>query len=220
MSKRTAQDRQAGGDNESYPTPSWAVERLCDRLALRGSCWLEPACGHGSIIATIRSRFTLDCAPIFDAVDPHQAPIVEGVGRYSATSFLKWAPYHRYPVAITNPPFSLAEQFARRMLEVADNVLLLLRLNWLGSAKRADFFEHHMPDRIFVLPDRPIFRRSPKTGKPQSDSCEYAWFYWGPERAGAGVVERLATTPAAQRKASREATWRMCGLMKMREEGT
>ena len=205
MSKRVAKDRQSGGENENYPTPSWCVDRLLERLPLPGYHWLEPACGHGTIVRAVRDRRHLDTVPIFVAVDPFVLPAVDVAAHWSE-SYLTWYPYSPpYDVAITNPPFSLAEQFARRMLTMADHVVLLLRLNWIGSAKRCDFFEDHPPSRILVLPDRPCFARSTKTGKPQSDSCEYAWFYWNTsEVPRATTIERLAVTPASERRESQK----------------
>jgi len=78
-----------------------------------------------------------------------------------------------YDVAITNPPFYLAEPILRRAMQHSRHVLLLLRLNFLGSERRHEFLRTHMPDDIYVLPNRPSFRGDNKT-----DSIEYAWFHW------------------------------------------
>jgi hypothetical protein len=82
---------------------------------------------------------------------------------------------------ITNPPFSLAEDFARQALKVAGahgTVTLFLRLAFLEGAKRAAFHREHPAD-VYVLPTRPVFR--PDLG---ADRWAYAWFVWGPGRGG------------------------------------
>jgi hypothetical protein len=90
-------------------------------------------------------------------------------------------------------------EFIAKALTYASYVVMLLRLNFLGSGKRAAFFAREMPD-IYVLPDRPSF-----TGRG-TDATEYGWFVWTPERGRrAGKVEVLAETPPAQRRRVREA---------------
>lgn len=81
--------------------------------------------------------------------------------------------HHNRACVVTNPPFSLAQEFVQHSLEVADETFMLLRLNFLGAQKRADWWKTHEPDAIFVLSERPDF-----TGEG-GDSCEYGWFYWG-----------------------------------------
>ena len=48
----------------------------------------------------------------------------------------------------------------------------LLRINFLGSQKRYDFWQQFPPDGLYVLSKRPSF-----TGKG-TDSIDYAWFVW------------------------------------------
>jgi len=76
---------------------------------------------------------------------------------------------------------------------------MLLRLNYLGTTERNDFFRHMMPD-ISVLPERPSF-----DGKG-TDSIEYAWFVWGPEgtrKRRQGHIQVLDSTPLEIRKAQK-----------------
>lgn len=61
-----------------------------------------------------------------------------------------------YDCIITNPPYSLAEEFLRKSLEIAPVVCFLLRLNFLGSQKRAAFLSKNPPD-VYVLSERPSF---------------------------------------------------------------
>jgi len=77
---------------------------------------------------------------------------------------------------ISNPPFSHAQEFIDKALEdVADDgyVVMLLRLNFLGSEKRRGWWKCEMPTYIFVHPHRMSFTPDGKT-----DSIEYAHFVW------------------------------------------
>ena len=57
-------------------------------------------------------------------------------------------------------------------LACAPTVIMLLRINFLGSQKRYDFWQQFPPDGLFILSKRPSF-----TGKG-TDSIDYAWFVW------------------------------------------
>ncbi|WP_455688281.1 EscU/YscU/HrcU family type III secretion system export apparatus switch protein, partial [Escherichia coli] len=77
-------------------------------------------------------------------------------------------------VIITNPPFSLTEEFMRKSLsELApDGTLIYLqRVNFLGSKRRVPFWaEIGFPNKTPILVPRPRFVGG------GSDSCEYCWF--------------------------------------------
>lgn len=84
-----------------------------------------------------------------------------------------------HDVIITNPPFSLAQEFVDQGLGRSRELWLLLRLNFLGAQCRRDWWsDGRAPNALFVLSDRPKFAKN-ANGKLGSDGCEYAWFYWG-----------------------------------------
>jgi hypothetical protein len=86
-----------------------------------------------------------------------------------------------YNLIITNPPYSLSLEFAKRAIKEADLTILLLRLNWLASAKRSKWLQKNTPS-IYVLPNRPSFTGS------RTDATDYAWFVWGSERPGVHIL--------------------------------
>lgn len=172
-----------------YATPEWCVRRLLDAIDLPGGEWLEPAAGDGAIIrATARpdvnwSAWELrseERAALCNAL-PKDRVHIEDFLEASAAGRLG---NRRYSVAITNPPFRLAQDFIDSCLQCADQVVMLLRLNYLASKSRWDFMSGHTPD-VYVLPSRPSF-----TGGG-TDSIEYAWFVWGKARRSEGRVRVL-----------------------------
>lgn len=191
--------------DDFYETPTYCVHRFLDRVWLPPGHWLEPAAGTGAIIKAVNSharyeqlhginRVHWQAVELNDFFDE----VLESLCGHSLSigaDFLE----EKYPpnslaVVMSNPPFSLAEEFVRECLPIAPHVVLLLRLNFLESQKRASLFAAEMPD-IYVLPNRPSF-----TGKG-SDRTAYAWFHWGPERGRrTGRVEVLAETPASERR--------------------
>lgn len=81
-----------------------------------------------------------------------------------------------YDMIITNPPFNKAEKIINKALKDVDDdgiVIMLLRLNFLGSQKRKKFWDINKPSFIYVHRKRMSFRDDNKT-----DSIEYAHFVW------------------------------------------
>ena len=79
-------------------------------------------------------------------------------------------------VIITNPPFNRALEFITKALnDVEDNgyVIMLLRLNFLETKARKEFFDKFMPEYIFVHHKRMSFIEGGGT-----DSVAYAHYVW------------------------------------------
>jgi hypothetical protein len=173
---------------DDYPTPEWCVHRLLDCAELMpnlvGDRWLEPCAGEGSIIKAHRSHYRSSRQIKWTAnefQEKYSTPLVTVVGptRVFNSDIRKWGPADgKWDVYITNPPFEIAMDVLRVGMHVADHVIILQRLNWLGSKDRHPFWSMYMPSYIYVIPDRPAFRVSKKTGKVGTDATEYAWFRW------------------------------------------
>lgn len=165
--------------DDAYYTPEWAVRALLQTVELPGGLWLEPACGTGNIIRAVE-----DLRPgrqQWDANDINPDSSMACLREFPHSTirqvyngdYLQTPPAATYSVAITNPPYSLALEFVQQAQRQASIVVMLLRLNWLGSKKRAEFLRGRMPN-VYVLPKRPSFSEG------ATDSCEYGWFVWTP----------------------------------------
>lgn len=163
-------------DHEFYPTPAWCVTRLLQHVEMPGGDWLEPSAGNGAIIrATLSVRRDVEWTAI-EVRDTGAQLLACGARAFEQADFLRWGrdyPLPPYAVALGNPPFTLAAQFILAALGQAEQVVMLLRLNFLGSSndRRHLFEQAGMPD-VYVLPERPSF-----TGGG-TDACEYAWMRW------------------------------------------
>jgi len=82
----------------------------------------------------------------------------------------------KYDMLITNPPFNVAQEFTEHALEMVKEgglVIMLQRLNWLGSQKRKPMWQKLPLAAVYVHSKRPGF--DPQ--KPsKTDSTEYAHF--------------------------------------------
>ena len=156
--------------NDAYQTPSWLTEaivpELINRLGTGDMRVYEPACGNGQMVSVLNNYFT-------DVVG------TDLVGEKSV-DFLSTPASPEYDLIITNPPYSCAQEFVTKAFQwrrSKDSVVaMLLRINFLGSMKRAKWFRNNIP-AIYVTPKRPKFSLN-KHGKLASDATEYAWFVW------------------------------------------
>ena len=203
-----------GGDGvDDFPTPPWVIERLLERVSLPVGRILEPCAGEGLVIDTMRRREW--CCGHFTAVEIQErhraslhdcADVVEIADLREYLSHAERSSHLRFDLAITNPPFKHALEVLKRSRKVARWTVLLLRVGFLeGGAspdteERAAFLDVDMPD-VYVLPNRPPFAKSTKTGKWGTDSATYAWMVWTAEKRSVGKATRLAVTPKDVRSA-------------------
>lgn len=144
--------------NDFYPTPEETINSLLNHIDFsKVSSFLEPCKGNGAIYNKVECTIKTYCE------------ISENIPKdYLSTQ------YNKFDLIVTNPPFSIAQDFLVKSLKESDCVCYLLRLNYLGSKKRADTLWNKVstPNKLLVLSKRPSF-----TGKG-TDATEYAWFCW------------------------------------------
>jgi hypothetical protein len=198
---------------DNYPTPNWCTHRFLDRFLTRypeaaAGRWLEPGAGEGNILRGVSEWFGASdtLSPVLDACElrPECETHLEAycdtiqIGDY----FQKGPPPGlSYSMILTNPPFSLAMEFILRSLQAETRfVTMLLRLNYVGSQNRHEFFSSCAPD-LYILPNRPSFK-----GTGEVDSIEYAWFVWDKLnlKRARGHHEMLDLTDLAVRKAEHD----------------
>jgi 23S rRNA A1618 N6-methylase RlmF len=106
-----------------------------------------------------------------DTIDIREDSLAENKQNYLETKINE-----KYDIIITNPPFNQAVEIIEKSInDVKDGglVIMLLRLNFMGSKKRRLFWEKNKPSYIYVHSDRMSF-----TDDGKRDSIEYAHFVW------------------------------------------
>ena len=150
--------------SDFYPTPPEATKALLDFLHLpNGTAVWEPACGEGHMVETmLENGLRVTGTDIQQGVDYLCAEMPEGVD---------WI--------ITNPPFSLAEQFVRKSAEHGKPFALLLKSQYWHAAKRVKLFDDITPSYILPLTWRPDFLfKTRGSGAPLMDVI---WCVWMPD---------------------------------------
>ena len=93
--------------------------------------------------------------------------------------YLDWVSIDNYGMVFGNPPYSLAEEFVRKSIDLVVGggyVFFLLRLAFLESQKRHfGLFTDYPPKRVYVLSRRPSFFTT-KEGRKTTDALSYAMF--------------------------------------------
>lgn len=146
--------------NDFYPTPRDATQAICDWLEKNGvqnaRIW-EPACGNNDMVKVLREN----------------GHFVVGTDIQTGTDFLKTDKPAGIEWIITNPPFSLAEEFIRKAAVHDIPFAFLLKCSYWHSAKRKPLFDKIRPSHILPLTWRPDF-----TGGGGS-LLDMMWVVWG-----------------------------------------
>lgn len=179
---------------DRYYTPRAAAQELLREIGplLTETTYgvvVDPAAGRGALLDAValelpnytaqeRIGYEIDHeAAAYMRKHPHN--VIEG-DYLSLTSGPEVAFY------ISNPPFSLAQEFVTKMLDERGPytiVACLLRLGFLASAKRAAWWQEYHPPALRILSKRPSF-----TGDGKTDATDYAWMVWLPQDTRSGAL--------------------------------
>jgi len=176
---------------DDYPTPTylarWAVNYAkkhfelneytdIGRTPTRSFRFLEPGGGKNSPFALAASQFFPGSIYSVDSKGKQQTVRKGKIFYIKGTDFLAWKPSKPFHCIVTNPPFSLAEEFIRHsydLLEPEGMMIMLLKLPFLASIKRIPLWLELPPNEIHVIQRRPSFSSDGHT-----DATEYAFYCW------------------------------------------
>lgn len=171
--------------DDRYDTSPVAVHALLKVEKLPKRIW-EPAAGRGNIVKVLRKaghhvvatdvkRRGCPDSKIFDFLDL-RAP-------YDCTEC---------DAIVTNPPYSLAEQFVSNALEHVPLVVMLLRLGFYESVRRRPLLDGGGLARVHVFANRlPMMHRASWTGKRASSAIAFGWYVWKRDYKGPTIIDRI-----------------------------
>jgi len=154
-----------------FPTPPWATRALCERIysAKEMGVW-DCAAGAGHMMRPLREYFGGTCgSDLHDYGDPFIVTPID---------FLE-VPYRDIDWIITNPPFNLAEAFARHALRIARRgVAVLVRSTFLETVGRHQrLFEPFPPSTIYQFTERVPMTQG-RLDRKASTATAYCWIVW------------------------------------------
>lgn len=170
-------------ESDFYPTPPDVTFALMKRLGIPKWMWIwEPACGEGHIVNELHREGYQNvlATDIQNGIDFLTCNISDFTYRW----------------IITNPPFSLAEQFIRRCHESRMPFALLLKSQYWHSKKRYSLFKEIPPSSIYPLTWRPDFLfKSRGKGSPLMDVM---WCVWDKDAKFGETVYRPLERPTKE----------------------
>jgi len=147
---------------------------------------LDVGAGRGSIGKTIREQ----TGAIVDSIEirsEEEQILSAHSDNIWITDYMNWTPPSGYQpsLCISNPPFSRAVDIAEHTFALFPKcpLVMLQRLDWMGSKKRSTFFNTHPVEALMVLSQRPCFL----THSTQRDVWTYAWFMWNIPKEHHGI---------------------------------
>jgi hypothetical protein len=190
-----------------YATPDPLALAICRHLGEQHrnpTLVVEPSAGQGAFVRAIRA--TWPDAPVMAVeVNPenlaalHGAePIVLDDWARFATAAAEWldAP----DLIIGNPPYRQAQEHVEaglRWLRPGGVLAFLLRINFLGSLSRVDFWNRGDLSTVIPITPRPSFTNG------GTDGTEYAVFVWTKGHEGpARICPPLVWKPERKRRAA------------------
>lgn len=176
-----------------FPTPPWATRALCERLQLKSSVVLEPACGGGYM-----------AKPLAEYARKVIARDVHDYGFGEVRDFLWHEPeVEQIDWVITNPPFVLAEQFVLKGLTVANaGVAVLVRSAFLEGIGRFErLWAEHPPTQILQFIERVPMVKG-RVDPDASSATAYSWIVWNKHDGNMGT--RFGWIPPCRDRLERE----------------
>lgn len=165
-SNHTSDDR---AEHDFYATPAYAIDALIkDGGAHLAHYIWEPACGDGSLSKRLEEY-------------GHEVVSTDlvnhGFGQ-GGIDFLKCVNDWKGDI-ITNPPYSLAQDFVEHALSLisdGNKVFMFMRLNFLESKRRQTLFNKRCLRCVYVFRSRISCLKNGDINQRQSGVIAYAWY--------------------------------------------
>lgn len=188
-----------------FPTPPWATRALCEFIAqgdpkLHSKMAWEPACGQGHMSRAL--------AEYFETV---YSSDVHPYGFGAIRDFLFPGDEPTFDWIITNPPFRLAEQFARTAMDRArEGCAILVRTSFLeGVGRYESLFSRHKPYAILQFTERVPMHKG-RLEAAGSTATSYCWIVWKcrPHKPHPMSVPIMCWIPPCRKKLERADDYR------------
>lgn len=169
---------------DCYDTPPEAVHALLAvEQQLPHRIW-EPACGTGNIVNVLRATgHDVIATDLNDRGCPDSLDRIDFLLPIDVDC----------DAIVTNPPFALAEHFVAVALERAPLVIMLLRLAFMESERRAHILDNAGLARVHVFAKRlPMMHREGWEGRKANSGMAFAWFIWDRAHRGPATIDRIS----------------------------
>lgn len=166
-----------------YQTPAWATEKLLEKESFQGGIY-EPCSGAGAM-SRVLEQHGYQVASSDIRTD-------DSVYGQKGVNLLEACDQARVDNIVTNPPYKYAQAIIEKSLAMTDKkVAMLLKLSFLESERRYEFFQAHPPKHIYVFCKRITMYPEGTPPPKNSGTIAYAWYVWEKGYQGKPTIDWL-----------------------------
>jgi len=155
-------------ENDYYATPPSAVKRLLEVETFSPKI-LEPACGQGHISEVLVEHwYTVESSDVVDRWYGEMSDFLAREELFDGS-------------IITNPPFSMSQEFVEKALSLIpewNKVAMLLRIQFLEWVKRHEMFKHFPPRYVYVFSRNIRCAKNGDFANATGNASTYTWVVW------------------------------------------
>lgn len=178
--------------SDLYPTPldcTYSLLPYIAHLLPANAMVLEPACAEGQMVKPMREfGWTVDGTDLRPGVGG-------GTGGVDFLSDDTYFPDDYYDLVATNPPFSAAEAFIIRALQIAPVVVMLVKAQYWNTKGRKKLFRETKPLMELNLTWRPAFLQEERGNSPLMDCMWVVWVRGHDGPCTTEMIDRLVECP-------------------------
>jgi hypothetical protein len=173
-------------ENDFYATDMQSVRDLLNVADIKGKSFYEPCCGQGHISKVLLEYFPEANHYATDLID-------RGYGE-GGVDFILDSIDTKADWIITNPPYSLAQEFITKSLFLTSKgVAMFLKIQFLEGQARRDWFKNTPLKYVYVFskrqdPLRDGMELNPETGKKWGSTMCFAWYIWEQGYVGEPII--------------------------------
>lgn len=174
-------------EDDYYATPTCSTEALLSVEKFNQNIW-ECACGGGHLSDVLENH----------GYKTLKTDIVQRRKDVQVLNFLDNNITKYNGDIITNPPYSLAQEFLEKAINIVEDgakVALFLKIQFLEGKKRKEMFEKYPPKVVYVFSERQNPLRNGEAldekGKSWSSTMCFAWFVWEKGYKGYPIIKWL-----------------------------
>lgn len=174
-SNHSKEDRE---ENDYYATEPKALEVLLEKEQFN-NVW-ENACGQGHLSRVLEKNNILGKSS--DLIDRGYGEVID---------FLDYKDKYDGDI-ITNPPYSLAEKFILKSLDVipsGNKVAMFFKIQFLEGVKRKKLFENFPPKIIYIFSGRVVCAKNGDFEKYGKKSLAFIWIVWEKGFTGNTIIK-------------------------------
>jgi hypothetical protein len=174
----TKYPHQKSNASDHFQTPPEALDPLLPYLTRDWMIW-EPACGKGNLVKALDGAgFRVFGSDIIAEVKHQRINFLTD----GAPFIIDGMPFS-FSMVLSNPPYSLKDEFLERCYQLGKPFALLLPLTVFDSVRRRKLFQKHGVECVF-LPNRISFETpnhdaNVAVGKKTSSWFATLWITWG-----------------------------------------